>query len=383
MSTFRVPLTKILDIKKHNNADSLCIAKVYDYDVVIPMGLYNVGDIVIYIPVGSVLSDWLEKLLFPECSKITLNKSRIGAIKIRGLVSQGMLIDPDISEIYDKLDFNNFAKHESLEQDVASILGIKKYEEPVKSTPGLMQVNPNTNPYKVREFKEYTDIEHGKRYDRNVLITDETVVITQKLHGTSARYGWFKTEPVSWYEKALKFLGLRPEWTFCWGSRRAQIQAKPGKSHPGFKSEKQGCDFGDVYTKIAKQEDFRNKIPKGYAVYGEIVGGGIQKGYLYNCGINEHEFYCYDVMKDGKWLNYQDMLDFCIEYNIQYVPIMYVGPYSMDKVNEFLVINTISKEPNEGVVVFPIEERVSSFCGRVKLKYINPEYLLKDQTEFQ
>jgi hypothetical protein len=83
MSTFRVSLTKITEINPHPNADALLLAKVYDYDVIIPKNIYNVGDLVIYVPVGSVLSEALEALLFPEGSKIKLTNRRIRAIKIR------------------------------------------------------------------------------------------------------------------------------------------------------------------------------------------------------------------------------------------------------------------------------------------------------------
>lgn len=382
MSTFKVPLTKILEINPHPNADSLEIAKVYNYNVIIPKFIYKPGDIVIYVPVGSVLSPKIEELLFPSDAKVKPTKSRIRAIKLRGEFSEGLLVDPCIIPELNKLPIDSLEV--LLENDLSETLGISKYQEPVKDLPNLMKVNPLANPYKIREFKEYTEVEHGKYYDRMVMTTGETVVITQKLHGTAARYGYFKRPVVSFWDRCLNAVGLLPGWTFCWGSRRVQIQTKPDQAHSGFKSEKQGCDFGDVYTKIAKQENLRNRIPKGYAIYGEIVGWGIQKGYLYNCGLNEHKFYVYDVMKDGKWLDWADAKEFCMKHGFEMVPELYIGPYTMDKVKELLPVNVISYEPNEGVVVTPIKERYSDHCGRVKLKYINEEYLmLKDGTEFQ
>lgn len=380
MSTFKIPITKIVEIKQHSNADALEIAKVYNFDVIVPKNLYKVGDIVVYVPVGSILSDELEALLFPEGSKIKLDKKRIRAIKIRGIVSEGMLIDPEVLPQFQKLPLDNF---ESLvELDVAETLGITKYVEPVKSTPGLMQVNPNANPYKVKDFKEYTDVEHGKYYDRQALVTGETVVVTNKMHGTAARYGWFKRKPVSFLDKCLNVLGLLPAWQFCWGSRRVQIQAKPDKTHGGFKSEKQGVEFGDVYTKIKNKYHLPKRIPKNYVVYGEIVGWGIQKGYLYNCGKDEHKFYVYDVMKDGKYLDWGDAKKFCEDIGLEMVTEMYVGPYSNDKLMEYLPINPISMEVNEGIVVTPVKDRTSPVMGRVKLKYINLEYLMQNTTEF-
>jgi ATP-dependent RNA circularization protein (DNA/RNA ligase family) len=153
----------------------------------------------------------------------------------------------------------------------------------------------------------------------------------------------------------------------------------------GFVSAKQGCDFGDVYTKIAKQEQLKIKIPRGFAVYGEIVGWGIQKGYLYQCGMDEHKFWVYDVynVKEKRWLNYDEAKLFCDTFSLQHVPVLYRGEFRKEKIDKLLPINVISKEINEGIVVKPVIERSSFLMGRVILKYINPEYLLKDQTEFQ
>ena len=377
MSTFRVNLTKIEEINPHPNAERLEIATLYGYNVVVGKDQYKKGDNVLYVPVGAILSEQLDALLFPADAKVKLHNRRIKAIKLRGFVSQGFIIDPKMHlGTSDNLE-------DLLEQDFAEVLGITKYTEPVKALPGLMQTNPMKNILKNPNFKEYTDVEHGKYYDRQVMVTGEDVIVTQKLHGTSARYGWFRRPVRNWWDKALSYFNIMPEWEFCWGSRRCQINSKPGKSHDGFKNEAQGVDFGDVYTKIKVQEKLM-KIPKGYAVYGEIVGWGIQKGYLYHCGMNQHKFYVYDVQKDGKYLNYDDAVKLCNEWGLTHVPLVYRGPYIMDEINKQLDNNTISLEPNEGVVVKPVQDRHSPVMGRVVLKYINPEYLLlKDGTEFQ
>ena len=378
MSTLKIPITTIKELNPHPNAERLEIALVLGYNVIVPKNVFSVGQEVIYISDGAVLSDWLEEYIFPADSKIKLHNKRVRAIKLRGVLSQGILLSPDDHNIGMVLKDKNY-----FTDDLSEVLGITKYEPPVKSLPGIMKVPANLNPYKVREFREYTDVEHGKYYDR-VLQDGEPVVITQKLHGTSARYGWFPRTPISFLDKALNFLGLLPGHVFCWGSRRCQIQSKPGKTHGGFKDEKQGVDFGDVYTKIMHQENLKDKIPKGYAVYGEIVGWGIQKGYLYNCGLNKHNFYVYDVMKDGKLLNFSERMAFCEMTGLQPVPVLFQGPYSKEIVEEKLTVNTISKEPNEGVVVEPAIDRTSPACGRIKLKWLNPEYLLlKDMTEYQ
>ena len=385
MSTFKVPITTIREINPHPSADKLEIAKCYDYDVIIPKDIYEVGQIVVYVPVGSILSDELESLLFPEDSKIKLTKNRIRAIKIRGVVSQGMILDPEVfPKLKSKIEMNlQYGDTSFLETDAAEILGITKWMPPVADMPNLMNTSQVKNILKNLDFKQYTDVEHGKYYDRQVMTTGEEVIVTQKLHGTSARYGYFKRPVRSFMDKVKDYLGFLPAYEFCWGSRRCQISSRPDKKHVGFKSEEQGVDFGDVYTKITEQYNLKKLLPAGYAVYGEIVGWGIQKGYLYNCGKDKHAFYVYDVMKDGKYLNYDDALAFCQKTGLVHVPLLYRGPYIMDNLLPLLKTNVISKEVNEGIVLKPVEDRSSPVMGRVLLKYINEDYLMRDNTEFQ
>jgi RNA ligase (TIGR02306 family) len=165
MSSFKVPITTIREVNVHPNADSLVIAKCYDYDVIIPKDVYEVGQIVVYVPVGSILSNDLEALLFPEGSKIKLTKNRIRAIKIRGSISQGMILDPTVLPQKDKLS------KLQLETDTSEILGITKWMPPVSEIPSLMKSTQITNILKNPDFKQYTDVEHGKYYYRQVMTT--------------------------------------------------------------------------------------------------------------------------------------------------------------------------------------------------------------------
>src|ERR1019366_276226 len=50
-STYKVPLTTILELNPHNNAERLELATVYGFQVIVRKGQYKVGDKVIYIPI--------------------------------------------------------------------------------------------------------------------------------------------------------------------------------------------------------------------------------------------------------------------------------------------------------------------------------------------
>lgn len=395
MATHRVDVVKIQDIEAHPNADRLDIAYPFGkggWPVVVQKHRYATNDLVIYCPVDSILPQKLEERLFPSDSKIRLHRSRIRAIKIRSLVSQGMIIDP--SDVHDMITPEDITEG----ADLSDKLGITKYEPPVDSIPETMRIRQakKIKP-DLKLFRKYTDVQHGKYWTREIRPGDQ-IVITTKLHGTSFRAGWFKTEANTWWQKTLKFVGLLPEWTFAWGSRNMQIQAKLLKKHPGVKIDSQGVDFGDVYTKMVNQYDLRNRIPKGMAIYGEIVGWGIQKGYNYGCGPGEHKLYLYDIAIGDNWLDYYPnpdeegrqkqaweggFADIAHALDIPTVPIMHIGAFSWEKLQETLALNPISTEVNEGVVIRPLRETKHPLIGRVVLKFINDEYYMqKDGTDF-
>jgi len=373
MSEFKVPLTFVQTVKNHPNADRLDIVKIYDWEVVTQRGRYKPHDFVLYIPVDSILPRELEDKLFPPDSKIKLNNHRIRSIKLRGQISQGMIVDP-----HELLDDRTLAGY-SIEADLSEKLGIKKYEPEEKSLPAHMQMkSPKKNAN--HSFRKYVDIENAKNYLR-IFIDGEEVYISEKLHGTSARFGYFPTEVNTLRKRVLKFFGQLPEYEFCWGSRNVQIQMK-GK-HEGF------YDI-DLYTKISNQYDLKQHIPKGFGVYGEIVGDGVQKGYTYGCGRKEHKFYVYDVWnhKEGRWLNYEEFDNAVNSMGLEKVPKLYVGPYSKEIVDKLRTGDsevTSKQKVREGIVVKPVVEEISSI-GRKILKFINDDYYLKqaqeDGTEF-
>jgi len=206
------------------------------------------------------------------------------------------------------------------------------------------------------------------------------------VHNSSFRAGWFKNAPDTLWKKILFLFGALPEWEFCWGSRNVQIQSKLLKKHSGAKIESQGVDFGDVYTKMVDQYSLRENIPKGFSVYGEIVGPGIQRNYAYGCANGEHKLFVYDIMDEhGKWLDYPRFKRCVANWGLERVPELYVGPFSKSVVEEHREGDSTigGQKVREGVVVKPLVERQTPSLGRLVLKAISEAYYLnKDNTEF-
>lgn len=377
MSTFKVPMTRVSAILPHPNADRLEIAKVYEWLVVTGKGNLKTGDPVVYFPVDSILPQELEMKLFPADSKIKLEKHRIRSIKIRGHISQGMIVSANT--LRKELSAGAFDD----EDDVSALLGVTKYEQPERDLPAHMRLGPGKKKRKDNpNFHKYNDIENFKWYDR-IFQDGEEVYISEKLHGTSFRCGWVRTEANTFWKRLLKLLRLLPEFEFCYGSRTVQIQWK--WRHRGYYAK-------DVYTKMVKQYNLKERVPKGMSLYGEIVGHGIQKNYEYGHAPDQHSLYVYDLKRDDTYLGADEFLSEMMLLNVYLgtqmplntVPTLFLGPYTREVLDSFRDGDSRvgGQKVREGVVIKARTE-TNSCVGRKVLKYISDGYyLLKDGTDF-
>lgn len=369
MSTLKVEVVKIDGVEKHPNADRLDIVQVKGWNCVTGKDVYKPGDECLYIPIDSLLPEKLEKHLFPEGSKIKLTKSRIKTIKIRQAISQGMVVDvsPELVSLYPEL------KNKKAGDDVTKILGVTKYEPPAASIPEGMRVNKQGKHGNNPDFTKYTDIENFKNHPA-MFREGEPVYITEKLHGTSARFGLLPSVPTTFWQKLLKFFGLLPKLQFCYGSRNVQLQGKINK---------QIFYDTNVYGKIAKDYGIVSKLSPGEILYGEIVGSGIQANYTYGCKEGEHAFYAYDLKRDGHYVSPDVFLGFCRTRNIPHVPILHRGEFSLEDAKRMTKGDSTigGQKVREGIVIKP-ETESTEWHGRKILKLISDDYLLKDQTEF-
>ena len=72
--------------------------------------------------------------------------------------------------------------------DVADILGITKYEPPIPSYQRVQRKKGSWRNHPM--FSKYTDVENFKYYP-DLFDEDEEISITEKIHGTSTRYGLY------------------------------------------------------------------------------------------------------------------------------------------------------------------------------------------------
>lgn len=370
-SLYKVPYTTILDIQPHNNADRLQIATVYGFQVVIPKDRYAVGDKIIYIPIDSVLPPNVEEILFPPDSKIKLHSSRVRQIRIRGLASQGMLVNPaELASIV------NLARID-LETDLKDFLGIRKYQPPAPPTqasgaPGGRKKAGHPL------FHKYNSLNNIKWFP-NMFKAGDEVVIQEKLHGMNARASRLPFVAVTVWDKVKKFLKLTPAFENVYGSNNVQISGN--RNYKGFYDE-------DIHGITFKSTDVFSKIKDNETVFGEIIGPRIQKNYEY--GLKEWKFILFDVKilaADGtqSWLNPKDVETYAKERGFDLVPVLYSGPYNKElaySLTSGASVYCPAQPVREGIVI-KAASNYSIEGNKQALKWINEKYLDdKTNTDF-
>jgi RNA ligase (TIGR02306 family) len=379
MSTHAVKVERIVSVEDHPNADRLDLVQVLDWRCVARKGEFKAGDLAVYIPIDSLLPQTFEDFLFPPDSKIKLDKHRIKTIKLRGAISQGLVIPcSDVDKFHTDFvalpgpQFNNIELRARWKEgwDVTESLGITKYEPPAPRFQGANNagaiktaVNPN--------FRKYTSIENAKNYP-GVFQPGEPVIVTEKIHGTNFRAGFVPTVANTFWKKVKKFFGRLPEYEFVFGSHNIQLQDRPFDKT---------FYVTNLYAEIVQKYDLKTRLLNGEVIYGEIYGAGVQKDYTYGHADGQRSLVVFDAMFDGQYKNAEEHMNL----GLPTVPVLYEGPYDHELILQFTKGASVlcpSQAVREGIVVKPRVEATHPMIGRKILKFINDDYLLGDQSEY-
>lgn len=414
MAEFEVKIVRVDDVTEHPDADRLTIVKIGGYNCVANKKddgswRYQKGDLVIYIPEGSVLQEWMLRELNmwnEEAGKGFLAGSagnRVRAIKLRGVVSQGVLMPVRVEEQTLKdgstwyyLSFQaedagrmiaegpdlEACKDMVLGWDVAEELGVVKYEPPI----------PENMAGEVTPLHQHClkfDVENWQKYP-HLLAEGEEVVMTEKLHGTFTclgfvpglqnpdLYGGFAFAA----SKGLMAQGLVFKYNEANLMRNVYVRMFDQLFDKDIDYNRQNNLVGVMQT-ITES----STLPRVW-IMGEIFGQGVQDLHY---GQKGKSFRVFDIAVDSgngvEYLNYDDMVRVCAALSLDTVPLLYRGPFSEARMVEHRDgKDTISgTNVREGTVIKPVVERRSDEIGRVILKAVSPRYLLRKgaATEYQ
>lgn len=343
MSNWKVSKEKIT-LFPHPNADKLQLGKVGTYQVVVQKGIYADGDEVVFVPEKSILTG----VLLDEFRNYLVgpNKDRVKAIALRGELSSGIILSP---ELVAKATGNHLNVL-PLDEDLSERMGITKYEPPIP-THLSGQVEPIADGV---QYGQHDCEQFGVYADQ--LQEGEDVVITEKLHGSQVIIFWDTTTDYQFVtSKGLlgKGLCLTESETNAYWRAAAPIWKLILDS---FAAEIEVFDLAGVRVQV----------------FGELVPC---QGANWSYGFTEPTIRVFDVRVNGKSVPW-DLLD--TVWAKVWVPILHFGAFNAAEARALREgMERVSGERlhiREGVVVRPWEDRRASDGTRLVLKVINPAY---------
>lgn len=343
MSTHAIEIVEIGKIEPHPNpeVERMELTRVWGWQCCIGKGQFKEGDRVIYVP-----PDFLVPLDRPEFAFLRREdgkaKERIRVRRFKGTLSQGLLIQLPANLAGLPVGTN-----------IIEQLGIERYEPPSpKSTSGQFVSGPSGL------YAPKFDVESYQRY-RHLIQPGEEIVITEKLHGASARYCLAGNKE----GECTQFCGSRTNWM---ADDPKNIWWMAFRQNPGIAL---WCQANP-----------------GIILYGEVFGQ--VQSLKYGARQNDVFFAAFAILDKDRWLDWDE---FTASVNqpyesyggksaIKQAPVIYRGPF--DEAQAYALAECDSAWPGachirEGVVVLPIKERTDEGIGRVVLKIVGNRYLEK------
>ena len=360
-------IQRIDDLHDIKDADFLSVAKVQGWNIVVNKNdNFKVGDKIVMVEIDSILPP------APEFEFLKDRKYRVKTIKLRGQISQGLVLPLSY------LPKGNY----NIDDDVTEIIGITKYE-PDEDNGANKKVITNKKwvkkyiPDVVLSFmfshfpklskKLFTNTVIKKGFPDFINKTDEERIQNLKnLINEVAGMKFVGTEKIDGSSETIYLKDNK----FYVCSRNNQLDENGGK-----------------YWQVIKEQDIESKIRKYFknrniALQGELCGEGIQGNKYKIKGIDIYIFDIFDIDKQ-EYYNQYEVERITKEIGLKSVPIIYRDFVLSNNINEILklaegksVVNNSNIE-REGIVwrlAVPENNKV-----RISFKSISNKFLLKNE----
>ena len=337
---------RINDIQPIEGADSIDVATVGGWQVVVKKGEFEIGDLAVYLEIDS----WIPTELAPFLSKGQepreyngIKGERLRTVKLRGTTSQGLLLkgtECATGLMVHRPDSMAFIFQEG--DDVSQWLGIQKWEAPIPAQlagevegPFPTQI-PKTDAERVQNLTE-----EFKEWRNN---SDFTWEGTEKLDGSSM---------------TVFVMGDREG--VC--SRNWSLKETEGNS----------------LWRVARREGLIDKIKAtgcNLALQGEIIGEGIQGNPYKIKGQNFYLFDIYDIDR-GEYLDPDQRQALALAHGIQHVPVV-----ATEMVLSGSVLDLLTQAEGKSVLNMKTEREGIVFKCReqpdLSFKAISNRFLIKN-----
>jgi hypothetical protein len=344
------------------SADKIEVCHVLGWECVVKKGEFKVGDKVVYVECDAVMPD------VPEFEFLRDRKFRVRTIKLRGQISQGLV-----------LPVNKEMSKMSVGADVTDLLGIKLYQTPSERAE---RVRVEQSRSKLKKFMmryswfrrlflsrskksgwpfwiAKTDEERIQNFPHVIeQFKDEVVYITEKVDFQSCS---FTGKMVPKYPWLGKYSPLKYQFVVC--SRNLTTN-----------------DKNSLYWKIAEKYNIEKilKESPNITIQGEQGDTKVQ-GNKY--GLTEPALWVFNIIDHERKYHYDwvEMVKFCNAYGLTTVPLLahtrlYNLAIDVKQMIEYSKGESVlAPIPREGVVV----RSIINGQKRLSFKCINPDFLLK------
>lgn len=339
-------IEKIHSIQPHFNADSLEVAKIKEWPVVVKKGEYKDGDLVVFIRIDSIVPSANPYFAFLEKQKYRVWNAKFRKAPSQGLVCPLSIIDDRTLDGIGRMT-QRFAPNILQEgDDVTGVLGVIKYEKPIDvSAAGDAKGAFPTH------FVSITDEDNLLNYPELLdELRGELCYLTVKADGSS-----------------MTTIHNNGEVSVC--SRRLE--------------QKEGTGF----WKLAEKFDLPNKLKAqtlNIAIQAEACGGKIQGNPL---GLAEQTMFVFNIksIDTGKWYGWPEIQMTCALFGIPTVqlvcePFVFDDTWTIARLQE-LANQVTYKAANgevrkgEGIVLRPVTPKYSPALGKaLSVKILNQDY---------
>lgn len=271
----------------------------------------------------------------PECTGYIEDNRRVKAVKFRGHRSDALYLPLSTIGITGLKEGDAFNLIDDVEICTKYIIPTF-HRTPSNQIRGQKKIFDRVE---AKMFPEHLDAENYFRNIQNYTPFD-FITVTQKLHGTSGRFGHIPVKrTLTLIDKLFRFLGGSPpefEYDYVAGSRRVIKDLKTDREYTHYYES-------DIWNQWL--ENIKHLIPKNYIIYGEIIGWigdkPIQKNYTYRYPKGQSELYVYRVSvinPDGLIvdLSWTALIEFCRKAGLKFVPFLWSGYHSEFQAEDFL-----------------------------------------------
>lgn len=342
-TNYACSVVEIKELFPIEGADAIVRVVVNGNNVVVPKTT-QVGSKMLYFVSGTKLSEEYckannlyeraeENLDTTKKGFISFKQKRVKAIKLRGVISDGMLMPMD------SLYF--FVKGAALLQvgdeftDIDGVSICEKYFIPVKEYSQGGVKTAKTNKLKdlivENQFRFHHETEHFiKHLDKFKQETE--IIITRKMHGSSLILSnVLINKQLNWKEKIAKFFGVFipvSEYGIIWSSGKPKGRLPKGIESESNVWESPNPNYynSDIWARAYKE--IGHTVEKGISLYGEIIGKGIQgDGYTYD---QDYGIYVYRITQtsiDGNVVEFswEQIKKYCEKYGLNHVEEYFRG----------------------------------------------------------